>query len=150
MEEYYIGQIFSGDYPEEASKWCEGNNATIEEATPEGAEFRQFAIVANPPKPETRTVRTFSKFSIWVATRDLPVEEGSTQTVWEAFETFLHDQGLWSGWNQLVDLVEDNPFFESFYPIACEALGKELVDQVLAASVSSVQQKVITDTNGGE
>lgn len=51
MEEYYIGQVFAGDYPAEAAKWCGRNNATIEETTPEGSEFRQFAIVAIP-EPE--------------------------------------------------------------------------------------------------
>lgn len=93
-----------------------------------------------PPPPETKTVRTFSKFSIWVATRSLPVKEGAELTVWQAFENFLHEQGLWSGWNQLVDLVEDNPFFAEFYPQAVEAFGKELVDQVLSASVSSTKE----------
>lgn len=97
-----------------------------------------------PASPEKKTVRTFSKFSIWVATRDLPVGDGSGLTVWQAFETFLHDENLWSGWNQLVDLVEDNPFFEQFYPLACEKLGKELVDHVLDASVTKTEQKTIS------
>lgn len=96
-----------------------------------------------PAPPETRTVRTFSKFNVWVATRELPVADGSDFTVWQAFETFLHEQNLWSGWNQLVDLVEDNPFFEQFYPLACEQLGKELVDKVLAASVTSTKEVVL-------
>ena len=96
-----------------------------------------------PDLPEVRIVRTFSKFSVWVATRALPIAEGSDVTVWQAFETFLHEQNLWSGWNQLVDLVEDNPFFEQFYPLACEQLGKELVDQVLAASVTSTKEVVL-------
>lgn len=50
-QEFYIGQVFAGDYPEGAAKWCSENNATIEETTPEGSEFRQFAIVAIP-EPE--------------------------------------------------------------------------------------------------
>jgi hypothetical protein len=92
-----------------------------------------------PAPPETKTIRTFSKFSIWVATRNMPIEEGSSVMVWDAFEAFLHECQLWAGWNQLIDLVEDNPFFEQFYPIACEKLGKELVDKVLESSVSSTR-----------
>ena len=109
----------------------------------QGADGNWYAAGFAPAPPETRTVRTFSKFNVWVATRELPVEDGSDFTVWQAFETFLHEQNLWSGWNQLVDLVEDNPFFEQFYPLACEQLGKELVDQVLAASVISTKEVVL-------
>lgn len=105
-----------------------------------------YPVAIEPPKPETKTVRTFSKFSIWVATRNLPVADGSDVMVWDAFEKFLHDQNLWAGWNQLVDLVEDNPFFEEFYPLAVDAFGKELVDQVLAASVTSSQTVIVEVT----
>lgn len=143
-DEFYIGQIFLGDFPPGAADWCNvGGIAHIEEITPEGSAIRQFQIVENPAPPETKVVRTFSKFNIWVATRELPVADGSDFTVWQAFETFLHEQNLWSGWNQLVDLVEDNPFFEQFYPLACEQLGKELVDKVLAASVTSTKEVVL-------
>lgn len=100
---------------------------------------------APPPPPETKTVRTFSKFSIWVATHEMPLEleDGTQTTVWAAFEAFLNNAGLWTGWLQLVDLVEDNPFFEAFYPQAVEAFGKELVDGVLAASVTSTKEIII-------
>jgi hypothetical protein len=98
-----------------------------------------------PAKPETKTVRTFSKFSIWVATHEMPLtlEDGTETTVWAAFEAFLNNAGLWTGWLQLVDLVEDNPFFEAFYPQAVEAFGKELVDQVLSASVTATNTVII-------
>ena len=136
MEEFYIGQVFEGVYPPEAAVWCNENNAHIEEV--EGG----YIIVENPSQPETKTVRTFSKFAIWVATRNLPVAEGSDVMVWDAFESFLHENKLWSGWNQLVDLVEDNMFFEQFYPVAVEAFGKGLVDGVLEASVSKIENKI--------
>lgn len=110
----------------------------------QAADGRWYLAGKVPAPSEKKTVRTFSKFSIWVATRDLPVGDGSGLTVWQAFETFLHDENLWSGWNQLVDLVEDNPFFEQFYPLACEKLGKELVDHVLDASVTKTEQKTIS------
>jgi hypothetical protein len=135
-EEFYIGQVFGEEYPPEAAVWCNENGAHIE-----AGEDGVYTIIVNPPPPETRTVRTFSKFGIWVATRNLPVAEGSEVMVWDAFESFLHDQKLWSGWHQLVDLVEDNPFFEQFYPLAVEAFGKELVDNVLGMSVSKVENK---------
>lgn len=50
-EQYYIGQVFAGDYPEGAAEWCNSNGAMIEEITQEGSEFRQFAIV-EIPEPE--------------------------------------------------------------------------------------------------
>lgn len=134
--EFYIGQTFDKPAPPEAAAWCNAHNAKIVK------EGKIRTIVENPPAPETRTVRTFSKFSIWVATRALPVE-GTEMTVWQAFETFLHEQNLWSGWAQLVDLVEDNPFFEEFYPLACDKLGKELVDRVLEASVTGTKEVVV-------
>ena len=109
----------------------------------EGFDGNWYIAGKSPAPPEKKTVRTFSKFSVWVATRALPIADGSDFTVWQAFETFLHEQNLWSGWNQLVDLVEDNPFFEQFYPLACEQLGKELVDQVLADSVTSTKEVVL-------
>jgi hypothetical protein len=105
----------------------------------DGAWYIASKVPVPPPK---KTIRTFSKFNVWVATRSIPIAEGSDLTVWQAFETFLHEQNLWTGWNQLVDLVEDNPFFEQFYPLACERLGKDLVDQVLAASVTSTKEVI--------
>lgn len=44
MNEFYIGQIFEGDYPEEASEWCKKNGATIAEQETAG-EIRQFIVV---------------------------------------------------------------------------------------------------------
>ena len=98
-----------------------------------------------PEPPETKTIKTYSKFYIWVATREMPLtlEDGTETTVWNAFEAFLVKSQLLAGWNQLVDLVEDNPFFEQFYPAACEVFTKELVDKVLDASVSSTREVVI-------
>lgn len=135
---FYIGQIFEGEYPIEAAVWCNENNAHIAES-----ENGAFVIVENPPPPQTKEVRTFSKFGIWVATRNLPVSPGSEFTVWETFETFLSEQKLMSGWAQLVDIVEDNPFFEEFYPKAVETFGKELVDNVLAASVVGTKTVIV-------
>lgn len=107
-----------------------------------GADGQWYLAGFAPPPPETKTIRTFSKFQIWVATRELPImkEDGSQTTVWAAFEDFLLNAGLWTGWLQLVDLVEDNPFFEQFYPLAVETFGKELVDNVLAVSVTSTKE----------
>lgn len=48
--DFYIGQIFSGDYPEEASNWCKANGATITEQEMVNG-VRQFAIVEVPPPP---------------------------------------------------------------------------------------------------
>lgn len=98
-----------------------------------------------PAPPETKEVRTFSKFSIWAATYQMPLTlpDGTQTTVWSEFENFLNRVGLWIGWLQLVDLVEDNPFFEQFYPQAVEAFGKELVDQVLSASVTATNTVII-------
>lgn len=135
--EFFIGQTFEKTAPPEAAEWCDNNNARIEKV--DGVR----TIVKNPPPPKTKEVRTFSKFGIWVATRNLPIAPGSEFTVWETFETFLSEQKLMSGWAQLVDLVEDNPFFEEFYPKAVETFGKDLVDNVLAASVVGTKTVIV-------
>lgn len=133
----------------DASQWANDNNARI-------VEYESFyRVEENPPPPPTKTVRTFSKFSIWVATYEMPLmlKDGTKTTVWDEFEKFLASSKLQRGWDQLVDLVEDNPFFEIFYPKAVEAFGKELVDSVLAASVTSTKEVIIThepDTTEGE
>lgn len=88
-----------------------------------------------PPPPETRTIRTFAKDAIWVATKDMVLDETSGLTAWEAFKTFLIDSGLWEGWSMQAYLLEENPFFSEFYPQAVAVFGKELVDSVLEASV---------------
>ena len=97
-----------------------------------------------PAEPKKKTVRTFSKFKIWVVTRDMNItlEDGTQTTVWAAFEAFLNEAGLWTGYNQLVDLVDDNEFFIQMYPAAVERFGAELVDQVLAAAVVSTQEVI--------
>lgn len=112
---------------------------------------RIFKIVENPPPPKKKMVRTFSKFNIWVATQNIPMTlpDGTASSVWTAFESFLKNEKmkngdtLYSGWMNLNDLVEDNPFFEQFYPMAVDAFGKELVDNVLAASVTSTKEVVV-------
>jgi hypothetical protein len=127
--EFYIGQTFAGMYPPEAAAWCNKNNAHIEKV--DGVR----TIVENPPPPETKVVRTFAKDAIWVATKDMVIDEATGQTAWEAFKTFLLDSGLWEGWSMQAYLLEENPFFAEFYPRAVAVFGSELVDNVLAASV---------------
>lgn len=52
MNEYTIGQIFSGIYPPEAAMWCNENRAYIEELEPQDG-VRRFQIVGIPePTPE--------------------------------------------------------------------------------------------------
>lgn len=145
MEYYYVGQVFKGKYPPKAAMWCNVHGCHLEK---DGTNYR---IVENPPPPKTKTIRTFSKFNIWAVTQQMLValEDGSQTTVWAEFEKFMAGTvlpsgiTLLSGWLQLVDLVEDNPFFEEFYPLACEKLGKELVDKVLAVAVTSQREEEI-------
>jgi hypothetical protein len=127
--EFYIGQTFDKPAPPEAAAWCNKNNAHIEKIN--GVR----TIVENPPPPETKVVRTFAKDAIWVATKDMVIDEATGQTAWEAFKTFLLDSGLWEGWSMQAYLLEENPFFAEFYPRAVAVFGSELVDNVLAASV---------------
>lgn len=144
MDEFFIGQIFDEVYPPEAAVWCNKNNAHIEKVD------ERYIIAENPPPPEMRKVRTFSKFAIWVATQDMPLTlpDGTSSNLWAEFEKFMRNtklekgESLYSGWKNLNDLVEDNQFFEEFYPLAIEAFGKELVDSVLEASVSKVENKI--------
>jgi hypothetical protein len=135
--EFYIGQTFGGMYPPEAAAWCNANNAHIEKIN--GVR----TIVENPPPPETKTVRTFAKDAIWVATKDMVIDEATGLTAWEAFKTFLLDSGLWEGWSMQAYLLEENPFFAEFYPKAVAVFGSELVDNVLAASVVEVKEVTI-------
>ena len=58
--EFYIGQIFEGDYPEEAANWCkESGVAHISEISPVDGK-RRFEIVANE-KPKT-TIADLTEF----------------------------------------------------------------------------------------
>lgn len=52
MSTYFIGQIFSEEYPPTAAQWCNDNKALIKEDSPvEGV--RRFRIIAIPePTPE--------------------------------------------------------------------------------------------------
>lgn len=93
-----------------------------------------------PAPPAVKTVRTFAKDAIWVATKDLTLSDGVS--AWQAFKDFLTVAELKEGWDQQAYLLEDNPFFGIFYPQAVAVFGKELVDSVLAASV--VDTKTIT------
>lgn len=135
--EFYIGQTFSGKYPPEAAAWCNKNNAHIEKRN------GVYTIVENPTPPATRKVRTFAKDAIWVATKDLVLDETTGMTAWEAFKTFLLDSGLWEGWLMQAYLLEDNPFFEEFYPRSIAVFGSELVDKVLDASVVNSNEIVV-------
>jgi hypothetical protein len=135
--EFYIGQTFDGMYPPEAAAWCNKNNAHIEKV--DGVR----KIVENPPPPKTKTVRTFAKDAIWVATKDMVLDESTGLTAWEAFKTFLLESGLWEGWSMQAYLLEENPFFAEFYPKAVAVFGNELVDKVLAASVVESKEIVV-------
>lgn len=135
--EFYIGQTFTGKYPPEAAAWCNKNNAHIEKRN------GVYTIVENPTHPATRKVRTFAKDAIWVATKDLVLDETTGMTAWEAFKTFLLDSGLWEGWLMQAYLLEDNPFFEEFYPRSIAVFGSELVDKVLDASVVNSNEIVV-------
>lgn len=56
-EEFYIGQIFEGDYPSEAAIWVEENNASIDELDPI-ENVRRFQINLTPePTEEQRRQR---------------------------------------------------------------------------------------------
>ena len=139
METFYIGQTFDKPAPPAAAAWCNKNNAHIDKIN--GVR----TIVENPPPPETRLVRVFGKDAIWVATKDMVLDETTGQTAWEAFKTFLLDSGLWEGWSMQAYLLEENPFFAEFYPRAVAVFGSELVDSVLAASVVETKTVVVAE-----
>lgn len=134
--EYYIGKIFTGDYPEGASEWCDVNKCYIDEVS--GEPERTFVIKAVPDTPPPKMVRTFAKDAIWVATRNMVLPDG--RNVWNTFKEFLIGANLWEGWNQQAYLLEENPFYVEFYPQAVAAFGQELVDSVLASAVVSTRR----------
>jgi hypothetical protein len=109
----------------------------------QGSDGRWYLAGFVPPPPETKTVRTFAKDAIWVATKDMVLDEATGMTAWEAFKTFLLDSGLWEGWTMQAYLLEENPFFAEFYPKAVAVFGNELVDKVLDASVVESKEIVV-------
>ena len=108
----------------------------------QGADGQWYLEGFAPAPPETKQVRTFAKDAIWVATKDMVIDEMTGLTAWEAFKSFLLDSGLWEGWTMQAYLLEENPFFAEFYPKAVAVFGAELVDKVLAASV--VESRIVT------
>lgn len=91
-----------------------------------------------PAQPETKTVRTFAKDAIWVATKDLTLPDGSN--AWASFKAFLEHSGLIEGWNQQAYLLEANPFFAEFYPRAVSVFGQDITDAVLSAAVVETKE----------
>lgn len=64
--EYYIGQIFEGIYPPEASIWCNQNNAYIEEIGE-----RRYEIKAIPePTPPTHDEQSEKRRFAYIAESD--------------------------------------------------------------------------------
>lgn len=141
--EFYIGQVFDGEYPPEAAEWCNGNNALIEETTKEGAEQRTFVIAEIPPEPPTETVRIFSKYKLCDTTSQIPftLADGTQTTVWEAFKNFLSSAGKKDLWDNIVEVAEDNPHFVQAIPFAVEVFGQDLVNRILDASVERITRR---------
>ena len=52
MEEFYIWQIFEGEYPPACAEWCNVNNLKITELEHEENEVRKFQITEIPPLTE--------------------------------------------------------------------------------------------------
>lgn len=141
---YYIGQTFIGSYSPQVAVWCNKNNCHLER------NGDTLTIVENPPPPETIEVRTFSKFKIWEKTFQMPynMPDGTLTTVWDMFEQFLIDSRLRVGYEMLDVLEDDNIFFKTFYPKACEVFSKDLVDSILAYSLIKTEFKEVqNDSN---
>lgn len=100
----------------------------------EGADG-QWYLMGYAPADDRKVIRTFAKDAIWVATKDMVLDPVSGITAWEAFKNFLLESGLWEGWTMQAYLLEENPFFAEFYPLAVSVFGKELVDGVLDKAV---------------
>lgn len=70
-EEFYIGQIFYGTYPESAAEWCnnqENPYITIEEIEPQNGE-RVFKIVDITPTPEEQAQKERERLNLLSMTR---------------------------------------------------------------------------------
>lgn len=81
MTEFYIGQIFGGKYPPEATIWCGENNATIKEITEDGAEIRKFQIVEIPKYIPTKAdlIKFISSEADKVAYGGFTIVQGENQ-----------------------------------------------------------------------
>lgn len=137
--EYKIGLIFDDSYPPDAAAWCNRNNCHLEKR------LNEYVIVENPPPPPTIEVHTYSKFKIWENTFQMPynLPDGTLTTVWDMFEQFLVDSKLRVGYEMLDVLEDDNKFFQTFYPKACEVFTKELVDTILENSLIETEFKEV-------
>ena len=87
--------------------------------------------------PATKVVRTFSKFAIWTITSRTASTLHADRTMWDDLEQFLENENIIKGWEQLVDLVEDNEMFILYYNKAVAQFGKAVVDGILENSVVS-------------
>lgn len=152
---FYNTEIHGDDIPVGAVEITEEYWLELLAAQTDGKEIKTdekgYPVAVEKEPPQTKEVRTFSKFGIWVATQDMPLTlpDGTSSNVWAEFESFMRNtklekgETLYSGWKNLNDLVEDNKFFEEFYPKAVETFGKELVDNVLAASVVGTKTVIV-------
>ena len=133
---FYIGQKFENKYSPQVAIWCNKNNCHLER------NGEVITIVENK-KVETIDVHTYSKYKIWENTINIPfnLPDGTLTTVWDAFEQFLIDSRLRVGYEMLDVLEDDNIFFKTFYPKACEVFSKELVDSILEKSLIKTEVK---------
>lgn len=56
-QEYYIGQIFEGNYPPEAAIWCNANNAYIEVVGDHRYEIKAVPPAPAPTKDDIKKMR---------------------------------------------------------------------------------------------
>lgn len=107
MEQFYIGQKFTGTYPPAAAIWCNQNDAHIERVPQvhDGNSEREYIIVANP-KPtdeelqaDVRAARNalLDATDKYVSVPDYPIDE-STRNQYIAYRTYLRDYTLGENW----------------------------------------------------
>lgn len=59
-EEFYIGQVFDGEYPPEAAIWCNNNNACIKVIGENKYEIQEIPAPPEPTKEEQKEKRSFA------------------------------------------------------------------------------------------
>jgi hypothetical protein len=80
MANYYIGQIFTNDYPDAAVYWCLEHNAYIKEIEPQGKDLKYQITEQEPPAPIdidslTMTALDFVTFLKQAGLTDLQIEQ---------------------------------------------------------------------------
>ena len=110
-EEYYIGQIFEGEYPPEAAFWCnEQSNCYIGEIEPCG-NIRRFEIKEIPPLTPEEEHERIGKLTCTKREFALIIGELGI-TYFQLKELLSTNERAQLEWDLCIELVRNNPLLD--------------------------------------